>query len=430
MFDLSIVTDALRDILSGALAASPLFGGNPPPFSVGVSSQHPSDAAATSGADCDVNLYLFHISEDRNLRNQFWTHKSISGQPAGPTRQPVAFEPLCLDLYFLLTAHSQTSYSHEQQVMSIGVRAFHENAIVRLATPTPGGVSPSEITLTLEDPNFDELSRLWQALGVPLRMTAQYKVTVALLTPETGAVNQPNPTEWALLPAPVAMFDGEQPMLFGTIRRVRFLGPTVPGMYDLTPASGAPAPAGVAGQEITLRGLGVADADKVFLITIHADGSESEQDISSWKQPLTNAYPSVPQGGVPLRLRPDPATCPDPGRYMLRVGRPGAPAWRSNPVPVSIAPWIDPSGGPLLTPSGAGVYSCPAANVPASGAQLRLGTVPLSRRGSGTPTPGQWVRSGNNVRFRPPANLPSGNYAVRLRVNDIEADPALWAVIP
>jgi hypothetical protein len=115
---------------------------------------------------------------------------------------------------------------------------------------------------------------------------------------------------------------------------------------------------------------------------------------------------------------------------MLRVGRPGAPAWRSNPVPVSIAPWIDPSGGPLLTPSGAGVYSCPAANVPASGAQLRLGTVPLSRRGSGTPTPGQWVRSGNNVRFRPPANLPSGNYAVRLRVNDIEADPALWAVIP
>ena len=110
MFDLSIVTDTLRDILSAALAASPLFGGNPPPFSVAVSCQHPSDALDTSGADCDVNLYLFHISEDRDLRNQFWTQKSITGQPAGPTRQPVAFEPLCLDLYFLLTAHSQSSY--------------------------------------------------------------------------------------------------------------------------------------------------------------------------------------------------------------------------------------------------------------------------------------------------------------------------------
>lgn len=430
MFDLSIVTDALRDILTGALAASPLFGGNPPPFSVGVSSQHPSDAIDASGADCDINLYLFHICEDRELRNQFWSQRSITGQPPGPTRQPVAFEPLCLDLYFLLTAHSQSSYSHEQQVMSVGMRALHENAIVRLATPTPTGITPSEITLTLENPSFDELSRLWQALGVPLRMTAQYKATVALLMPETGAVDQRKPTEWALLPAPVQEFDGERPMLFGTIRRVRFQGPSGPGTYDLTPASGAPAPAGVTGQEITLRGLGLADVDRVFLVTIHADGTETEQNITAWKQPLAHPYPSIPADGVPLRLRPDAATCPDPGRYMLRVGRPGDPAWRSNPVPVSIAPWIDPAGGPLLTPSGAGVYSCPAANVPASGAQLRLGTVPLSRRASGTPNPGQWVRSGGNVRFKPPTNLPAGDYAVRLRIHDIEADPALWAVVP
>jgi Pvc16 N-terminal domain len=429
MFDLSIVTDTLRDILSGALGASPLFGGNPPPFSVAVSSQHPADVLDTSGADCDVNLYLFHISEDRDLRNQFWTQKSITGQPPGPARQPVAFEPLCLDLYFLLTAHSQSSYSREQQVMSIGMRAFHENTIVRLATPTPTGVTPSEITLSLEDPSFDELSRLWQALGVPLRMTAQYKATVAMLTPESGAADPPNPSEWALLPAPVAPVNGDRPMLFGTIRRVRFQAPLGPGTYDLTPATGAPAPAGAPDQEITLRGVGVADADKVFLVTTHADGTQTKQEISAWKQPLANPYPSLPPDGVPLRLRPDPATCPDPGRYMLCVGRPGDPTWRSNPVPVSIAPWIDPSGGPLLTPTGAGVYSCPAVNVPASGAQLRLGTVPLSRRASGTPNPGQWVRSGGNVRFRPPPSLPSGNYAVRLRVNDIEADPALWAVI-
>ena len=234
MFDLSIVTDALRDILTGALAASPLFGGSPPPFSVAVSSQHPQDA--TSGADCDLNLYLFHLSEDRNLRNQFWTQKSITGQPPGPTRQPVAFEPLCLDLYFLLTAHSQSSYSHEQQVMSIGARAFHENAIVRLATPTPTGITPSEITLSLEDPSFDELSRLWQALGVPLRMTAQYKATVALLMPEQGAVSQPQPSEWSLLPAPIGPLDGDRPMLFGTIRRVTFQAPLGPG--SLRPDAG------------------------------------------------------------------------------------------------------------------------------------------------------------------------------------------------
>src|SRR5206468_8124716 len=102
MYDLSIVTDTLRDILTAALASSPLFGGTPTPFSVAVSSQHPE--AGTSAADCDLNLYLFHLTENRQLRNQFWSQDSITGQPAGPPRQPIAFAPLCVDLYYLLSS--------------------------------------------------------------------------------------------------------------------------------------------------------------------------------------------------------------------------------------------------------------------------------------------------------------------------------------
>ena len=150
MFDVSFVTDALRDIVTAAIASSPVFGGGPPPFTLGVSSQHPQDAAASPSADCDLNLYLFHLVEDRYVRNQFWTQQSITGQPPGPPRQPVAFEPLCLDLYYLLSAHSQHSYAHEQQAMSVAMRAFHENAVVKLATPSPTGAPQSEITIELE----------------------------------------------------------------------------------------------------------------------------------------------------------------------------------------------------------------------------------------------------------------------------------------
>src|SRR4051794_33602584 len=265
MLDVSIVTDALRDVLLDALATSPLFGGGGPGFSVSVSGQHPT--APTTGADCDLNLYLFYLTEDKHVRNQFWSQEFISGQP-GPPRQPVAFEPLCLDLFFLLSAESQSSYVQEQQAMSVALRAFHEHATLSLPTPTPTGQPTSEITLTMEKPTWDELSRLWQALNAPLRMTAQYKASVVLVTPESGAVAQPQPTTWSVAAAPDETFgDGFHPNLVATVRRVAFAAPVGARIYDQTPASTAPAPAAVAGQDFVLRGRSIEDTDTVFLVT-------------------------------------------------------------------------------------------------------------------------------------------------------------------
>jgi hypothetical protein len=95
-----------------------------------------------------------------------------------------------------------------------------------------------------------------------------------------------------------------------------------------------------------------------------------------------------------------------------------------------IAPWVDPSGGPLLNASGAGIYTVATANVPAAGVEVRLGTALLSRTTSGSPGAGQWRLNGANLRFRAPTGLPSGQYAIRVRAADIEADPARWAVVP
>jgi hypothetical protein len=99
-------------------------------------------------------------------------------------------------------------------------------------------------------------------------------------------------------------------------------------------------------------------------------------------------------------------------------------------VPVSIAPWIDPTGGPLATAGPGGVFTLSAVNVPAAGAELRLATVPMQRMASGPLSPGEWTISGPSLEFVPPPNLPTGNYAVRLRATNIEADPSQWAVIP
>jgi hypothetical protein len=429
MYDLSIVTDALREILVDALATSPLFAPTGPGFSVGVSGQRPE---MMSDSDCDLNLYLFHMTENRFLKNSFWSQSSITGQPPGPPRQPVAFEPQCLDLFFLLSAQSAKGYVQEQQVMSVAVRALHEHAMVTLATAA--GDLTSRITLTMESPSCDELSRIWQGLNVPMRMTARYRAGVVLMTPQEGLTEHPKPTTWTLTSAPADAGSPALPLLYGTSRHVTFVSAAsgAPRTFDQTPASTAPAPAAVAGQEILLRGRGLREGDQVFLVVAQPDGSQVEIEVTAtWGVPPETPFTTVPADGMPFVLRPPaiPGACPPPGRYLLRVGRPTEPGWRSSDVPLCIAPWIDPTGGPLLS-AVAGLYTCKAVNVPATDAALRLGTVALQRRTSGTPAAGEWRLSGTTLTFAAPVGLAAGEYAVRMRVADVEADPSLWVVVP
>jgi hypothetical protein len=434
MLDLSLVTDTLRKILSDALAVNPLWSGGPPPFNVAVSGQHPEQPG---NADCELNLYLFHVGADKFLANSFWTSQAQSG--AGG-QQPVAFEPLCLDLWYLLSAQSKTSYVHEQQVLGVAMRAFHEHGTVKIAAPTPppDPVTPSEASLVLESPTFDELSRLWQALGQPLRTTAQYRVSVVFLTGQEPPAPQPHPASWTVAAVAAGLpADPALPHLLGTRRTVTYMAPSGPGVaaaqpYEQSPATTAPAPVSVAGQEVTVDARGLADTDQVLLVSFDAGGAPVETDVTTWKVPLIHPYPAPPGSGVPLVIRPpDTPAGPPPGRYQIKVARPTAPGWRSEGVPIGIAAWVDPAGGPRVAAGMGGIYTLTVRNVPASGTELRLGTVPLTSVASGTvPQSGQWQVSGTTLTFAAPAVLPAGLYPVRLRAADIEADPAKWAEVP
>jgi hypothetical protein len=82
----------------------------------------------------------------------------------------------------------------------------------------------------------------------------------------------------------------------------------------------------------------------------------------------------------------------------------------------------------LLSATG-GVYSCGVNNVP-TGAEVRLGTVLLAHNSGGPLSPGEWQLSGSAINFKAPAGLGPGQYALRVRSGDVEADPSLWAVVP
>lgn len=428
MRDLSLVTDALHDILANAITTSPVLAANPSLLpSIHVTCQHPQTPATS---ECELSLYLFHVSPDKHLANSFWSQANQSG--AGG-KQPVAFEPLSLDLWYMLSAQAPGSYVLEQQVLGIAMQAFHDNPIVRISTPTPlpNPVSPSEVTLTLETTTFDEMSRLWQALELPLRTTAQYRASVVFLTPDEIPAGAPEVKEFTLSAGPAdPAADPSMPHLLGTRRTLTY---TAPGpstqIRHQTPATTAPT--GSDAQSFWLDGLHLKDTDHVLLI----DSLGSETDVTTtWKQPITPAYaPPGPPNGVPFLLRPPASSgVPQPGAYHLVVERPAAPplpAFRSNAVVLLVAPFISPGANPLVTASG-GIYTVNASDVPTSGVFLRMGTLALARVAAGsTPGPGEWQASGGTITFRAPAGTPPGTYEIGLRANEVEADPARWAVV-
>jgi hypothetical protein len=418
MRDLSIVTDALRDLLATAVNSSPVFGGVPPPFSVNVSGQHP-ETPGTS--DCELNIYLFHVAPNKYLANQFWSAGAQHG-----TLPPVASEPLSLDLWYMLSAQSKTSYVQEQRILGIAMQCLHDHVVLKLNTPTPlpGSVLPSHATVNMESPSFDELSRLWQAFGLPLRTTAQYRVSVAFLTPDVLPPEAPDVTQLNLLAAPLAAVGDSPARLFATRRTLVYTAPgPIQESVHLTPATTAPAPGPAAGaQEVVLDGAGVHNGDHVILVS-YPGGVKTETDVTgTW---LGAADP-------PFRLTPPAGPgAPAPGRHEVVLTRPAKPGWRSNAVPLNVAAWIDPASGPLVAADGQGRYSLSVAGVPATGVVLRLGTTALARiADGGTPQPGQWqCTAGSTVTFAAPAGTAAGTYLVGLRANDVESDPVKWAVV-
>ena len=68
--------------------------------------------------------------------------------------------------------------------MSVALRIYHANPIVR---SDPGVPVPWELTLTVEHRSYDELSRLWQATTVPLRMSLVYRAAVVFIDPDADA---------------------------------------------------------------------------------------------------------------------------------------------------------------------------------------------------------------------------------------------------
>jgi hypothetical protein len=92
---------------------------------------------------------------------------------------------------------------------------------------------------------------------------------------------------------------------------------------------------------------------------------------------------------------------------------------------------VDPEGGPVL--AGSAPFTVHGAGFTSGATEILVGTVVLTET-TGSAAPGEVAvdPSGTSFSFSPPTvgGEPAGTVApVRVRVNGIESDPALWVTL-
>lgn len=313
--------------------------------------------------------------------------------------------------------------------MSVAMRIYHANPIVRSG---PSATTPWELTLTMEHRSYDELSRLWQATTAPLRMSVVYRAAVVFIDPDQmpDTVSVIKTKSFTLAADPVKLplppqGPADFPVLFGTSRQGSYSGPTgVPEPFSLSNVALVP------GQNATLLGsdLGAADeSDSVYLLA--ADGT-GEVDVTAWTVPAESTSTKFVLD-LPPTVGTTPANSPPPGVYQLRVGSGalGSPgAKRSGSISVTVAAQVNPAGGPVL--SGSAPFTVTGAGFVGGQTEVLVGTTAL-KVVSAAPTTGQ-VRldpSGTSFVFAPPTGPSTTVLPVRVRVNGIESEPALWVTL-
>ncbi len=434
VLDVSIVTDKLIQMLTSCRDHSPLWkanGGDADLFPIAISGSAPETVRDKGG--CQLSLYLFHVEQDK-----FQMNAPVLGKRA----QPIPFQPLSLNLYYLLTAFAGDNYVQEQRAMSIAMRCFHENPIVHttvtLDLPPPTAVK-EEFTLTMAVETADEMARMWQAVTSPLRLAAVYRVSVIFVTPP-ATPSLPKPVTVISLSAdPATLPFAGLGQVIGTARHVSFAAPNstvaVPEIVDLdfSPATVAP------GQDVTLYGAGLTQptARRVYLL---ASGAP-EREVTGWMVPIPN--PSPPPATIlsdsklalhlPDSIGTPPADSPPPGVYQLCVGSDtaqGDPAtYRSNATPFSVAARVDvttAAPNPAILPS---PYHLQGRGFLPGQTEVLLDTIALAE--SAAPAAGHFQITGGGIAidFQPPLALAPGRYSVRVRVNQVESDPSWWIIV-
>jgi hypothetical protein len=160
---LASVTKALRTVLWEACATDPairaIVGSED-----AIVFTNPTETVRDSANR--LSLWLYQVTENEFLKNQPPQH--ANGHRLQET-------PLALNLFYLITPFAGSGPS-DQLLLGLTMQTLYDNAILLLQRPTEGGFV--ELRLVLSRLSLEELTRIWEALREPYRLSICYEVRV------------------------------------------------------------------------------------------------------------------------------------------------------------------------------------------------------------------------------------------------------------
>jgi hypothetical protein len=429
LLNLSLVTKALITLIDDQVTNSPEWPAAAP---LTVSPLPPDKLTG----DHTLGLYLYHIIEAAYAKN--------APAVAAPNA-PLKFTPMGLELYYLLTAHSDLSLENatvaEQLMMGLGMKALRDMPVIDDGTVIGSGAlfqSPglnalsgrdNRFRVTLQPAAASEAVQYWTAGTHAPRLAAYYQVTTALFEPEPLTSRTGRVFSYG-----VHTFLRGGPRLDAARNSVTF---TIPG--DPTPRVVPVQPAEVpVGGDVTFLGTDLS-------------GDETELHIqrTDWTNPIRidpiqwgvtaigdRIAASVQERADALEVLPglysafavviDRRKMPDGSMRSFRR--------LSNQTPFAVAPRIDGIAfgagvnARLATVSG---LNFDPVKLPDDAIQAYLGSDRLTRVPAAAPAAGEFnVANRTTLRFRLPAALATGQIVpVRILAGGAESAPR-WIVVP
>jgi len=372
------ITATLREILLQRMAEPPTI--TTAPLDVDVPDVDPPI----------LNLFLYRITESAGLKNQ-----DLPGM-AGPLS--LGRPPLSLELHYLITAAGLDPNDDRgaHRVLGDAMLTLHDHPIIAKDDPLldPALQNAAElITVTMEQLDTEELSKIWTAATAPVRLCTGYKVTVVQLES-----TRPRRVAKPVLAPPAA---GPRVYAVPLDRPVIASVGVMRLLPDLSVVE-QNVPYVRVGEQLVVRGTGFFPGTRVILGEVDATASIDPASTSS--RMLVQVVDAALQPGVQrLQLIRDVEVGEPPEERVFPFLRSNVSAFVLIPTITTVSP-ADGPDGTVITVTGQRLFRADVPSMVLVGDRAFL-------LAAGTPTQVQLAVSG----------LPAGIYPVSVRVNGAES---------